>query len=225
MKCSCNKISPNQSKSELENIPPTETTKNLQKKLSSSSQTFLSPLIIMNPPNYTVNESLRPLFAAVDIDGSGKITFNELQKVLSMPNSDINSMFNERCAKRLIKMFDRNGNNSIDFEEYSALHQYLVQMKAGFESVDTNKSGKLELQEVATTLSRVGFNFTGPTLEKIFKMFDFHKTGSLSFDGYIELCAFLGIMRGQFMPRDTQYNGQATFSWEQFVAACLEIYQ
>ena len=139
-------------------------------------------------PNFAANEALRPLFNAVDLDRSGKITFNELQKVLTMPGSELQgSIFSERCAKRLVRMFDRNGNGSVDFEEYSALHQYLIQMKAGFESVDTNKSGKVEFSEVTTTLSRVGFNFSPQVIQKLFKMFDFQNKGALEFDGYIEL--------------------------------------
>ncbi|EFC46233.1 programmed cell death 6 protein-like protein [Naegleria gruberi] len=175
--------------------------------------------------NYAANEALRPLFNAVDLDKSGKITHNELQKVLTMPGSELQGgSFSERCAKRLVKMFDRNGNGSVDFEEYSALHQYLIQMKAGFESVDTNKSGKVEFNEVTITLSRVGFNFSPQIVQKLFKLFDFQNKGSLDFDGYIELCAFLGLMRAQFIPRDANYSGQAMFTWEQFIQACMEAY-
>nr|CAG4713350.1 unnamed protein product [Naegleria fowleri] len=179
---------------------------------------------LQTPPNFTPNETLRPLFDAVDLDKSGKISYHELQRVLTMPGSDIHAVFSERCAKRLIKMFDRNGNGSIDFEEYSALHQYLIQMKQGFESVDLNKSGKLEKSEIATTLTRVGFNFSPQLLDKLFHVFDFQSKGSLNFDGYIELCAFLGIIRNQFIPKDVHFCGQATFSWEQFVSACMEVY-
>jgi len=53
--------------------------------------------ISMQNPNFSPNETLRPLFNSVDTDKSGKITFNELQKVLTMPGSEINSVFSERC--------------------------------------------------------------------------------------------------------------------------------
>jgi len=122
-------------------------------------------------------------------------------------------------------MFDRNGNGSIDFEEYSALHQYLIQMKQGFESVDIDKSGKIEFNELVNTLQKIGYSFSQAVFGKVFKTFDFHKKGWLNFDGYIELCVFLGLLRNQFNQKDLQRNGMAVFNMEQFAVACIDMYE
>ena len=127
-------------------------------------------------------------------------------------------------AKRLIKMFDKNNNAEIDFEEFMQLHQYLIQMKQGFEFVDTDKSGSLSFDEISRALAQSGYRISPIVLQKIFQTVDTQKKGSLNFDGYIELCVYVGIVRNIFQPKDYYRNGQATFTFDQFLEACTELY-
>ncbi|KAL9648125.1 hypothetical protein ABK040_007490 [Willaertia magna] len=184
-----------------------------------------NPSFGYQPPMVPTNHPLAPFFNAVDLDKSGKITWQELQKSLSLPGSEFTGkMFSERCARRLIQMFDKNGNAEIDFEEFTQLHNYLLQMKQGFEFVDKDRSGSLDFNEISMALQQSGYRISPNSLQKMFSVFDIQKKGSLNFDGYIELCVFIGIVRSAFTPRDTQRNGWATFSFDQFLEACSQFY-
>ncbi|KAF0982471.1 hypothetical protein FDP41_011401 [Naegleria fowleri] len=172
-----------------------------------------------------INHPLKPFFDAVDTDRSGKITWIELQKALTQPGGEFTGrVFNERCARRLIKMFDKNGNGEIDFEEFVQLHQFLLQMKQGFEFVDKDKSGTLSFQEVSTALMQSGYRIGINVVQKMFNMVDVQRKGFLNFDGYIELCVFVGSIRNAFQPRDIYRNGTAMFTFDQFLEACTEFY-
>lgn len=121
-------------------------------------------------------------------------------------------------------MFDRNGNGEIDFDEFVQLHTYILQMKQGFEFVDTDKSGTLSLDEISRALAQSGYRIAPTVLQKVFYSLDTQKKGYLNFDGYIELCVFIGTVRGIFQPRDTMRNGVASFSFDQFLEACTDLY-
>jgi hypothetical protein len=57
-------------------------------------------------------------FRAVDKDGNGKITSDELQR-LSFGGVGLSAS----TAKTLVRVFDKDNNGTIDFYEYAALHK------------------------------------------------------------------------------------------------------
>ena len=48
-----------------------------------------------------------------------------------------------------LEMFDRDRKGTINVHEFGALFQYINQWKATFESIDRDKSGYIEFQELS----------------------------------------------------------------------------
>ena len=63
-----------------------------------------------------------------------------------------------------------------------------------------------------------------PTFENIFSKFDRKKKGSLSYDDYIELVMFAGMVRNSFFYYDPKRVGKATLSLDDFFNAVTVIY-
>jgi len=171
------------------------------------------------PPSqqYAQQSQLSQWFNAVDRDHSGHITAYELRNALSQGGMP----FDEDVSRKMVKMFDRDGNGQIDFNEFCNLHNYLSQMKAAFYNVDTDKSGSLTFDEVERAVMQAGYRVNRNVLYKIFRNFDTLKRNALNFDGYIKLCIYIGTVRQIFMNFDRQRNGYATFSFDDFTDSCL----
>jgi Ca2+-binding EF-hand superfamily protein len=170
----------------------------------------------VQPPQQQ-NSQLSQWFNAVDKDHSGSISSYELRNALSQSGLP----FDEDVARKMVRMFDRDGNGTIDFNEFCSLHAYLTQMKGAFYAVDTDKSGFLDYQEVERAVQQAGYRLNQMVLQKIFRQFDTLKQGKLNFDGYIKLCIYLGTVRQIFQVNDKQRNGTAMFSFDAFTDACL----
>lgn len=98
----------------------------------------------------------------------------------------------------MIKMFDRDGTRHISFQEFVELHDYLGKMRVAFDYLDKDRSGTLSCDEIQQAVVQAGYNITRHTLNILFKKFDFQNKGSLQFDGYVQLCLFLGTARNVF---------------------------
>ncbi len=98
----------------------------------------------------------------------------------------------------MIKMFDRDGTRHISFQEFVELHNYLGKMRQAFDFLDKDRSGTLSSDEISQAVIQAGYNITRRTLNILFKKFDFQNKGSLQFDGYVQLCLFLGTTRNVF---------------------------
>ena len=96
---------------------------------------------------------LRGTFASVDKDRSGHITAVELTSLQFGGKK-----FSLDTAKKLVKVFDVDKSGSISFEEYAALHQFVMSMQAAYYQHDRDNSGKLDKAEVLQALmSGTGF--------------------------------------------------------------------
>eukprot|EP00008_Paramoeba_atlantica_P010768 CAMPEP_0201480416 /NCGR_PEP_ID=MMETSP0151_2-20130828/4900_1 /ASSEMBLY_ACC=CAM_ASM_000257 /TAXON_ID=200890 /ORGANISM="Paramoeba atlantica, Strain 621/1 / CCAP 1560/9" /LENGTH=298 /DNA_ID=CAMNT_0047862257 /DNA_START=86 /DNA_END=979 /DNA_ORIENTATION=+ len=149
---------------------------------------------------------LRGYFSSVDKDKSGHISAQELTHLQFAGKT-----FSLVTAKDLLKVFDVDKSGSISFEEYAALHQFVVSMQAAFYQHDRDGSGKLDTKEVLAALQQGGFTLSQPTVDSVIKKF---KTGSagfgaqgLDFEQFLRMSAFLGQIRSTFMVHDVNRSG------------------
>ena len=70
------------------------------------------------PPTTTQNARLLQIFQAVDLDRSGRISADELQRALS---NGTWRPFNPETCRLMISMFDKDNDGGIDFAEFQAL--------------------------------------------------------------------------------------------------------
>jgi Kef-type K+ transport system membrane component KefB len=70
--------------------------------------------------NLTNEETIRAAFEAFDEDGSGAISAQELQQVLTKPGT-MNSLLSLEEVKGIISRFDEDGDGELQFDEFAAL--------------------------------------------------------------------------------------------------------
>ena len=131
------------------------------------------------------------LFQAVDTDRSGNIDKGELQRALSQGHLE----FQERTSALLIRMFDTNHTGHIDFTQFNGLWNYLTQWKANFDGFDSDRSGTIDHGELTRALQMSGYQLSSTVVNSMLAKYDADRSGSISFDEYIQLQVELSILK------------------------------
>jgi len=112
------------------------------------------------PENEQENDAEKAMltewFAAVDQDGGGAISAEELQQALRAGGEN----FSIETTALMIKLFDNNGNGSISVTEFISLFRYIQAIRESFNLHDLNKDEKLEYAEVKQAIEKAQFHFT-----------------------------------------------------------------
>jgi len=151
-------------------------------------------------------------FQAVDKDRSGKISAQELS---SMNFGGLK--FSMETARLLIKVFDRNRNGEIDFQEYASLHKFIASMHQAFQMYDKDRSGTIELGEAQLAVQQGGFMLSPQTMSSVFQRFLIPGKKGLTLENFMCLCAFLGMARSAFAQLDTTRSGWIHLNLDQFI--------
>lgn len=61
-------------------------------------------------------------------------------------------------AAKLVQVFDEDRNGHIDFTEYASMHKFITHMRQAFLAADTDKSGRIEANEIYQALTNAGIN-------------------------------------------------------------------
>lgn len=165
------------------------------------------------PPMGGIDPNIVASFRAVDVNNDGSISALELLQAMRRSNW----LFSPETAKMLVNMFDSDGNGTITLDEYERLHRYIVQMQSAFRQVDVDGSGSLDRGEVQRALQISRYHLSPQTFNTLFAKFDRRKVGTLGFDGYIELCVFIGTAQNCFNMYDVNRTGQALFNFDTFL--------
>lgn len=191
--------------------------------------TTIRPPQSPNPPPLAVPsddpQQLFPLFRAANTSHSGSLTEHELGSALV--NGDYTS-FHPRTVKVMIRMFDRDGNGVINFDEFVSLWRYLAAWRELFDRFDEDRSGRISLQEFEKALVAFGYRLSPPFVSVLFKTFE-SKTRQLhgpprspnhtgmSFDLFVQACISLKRMTDVFKRYDDDRDGYITVSFEEFL--------
>ncbi|GMT05791.1 hypothetical protein PENTCL1PPCAC_27965, partial [Pristionchus entomophagus] len=119
------------------------------------------------------------IFQAVDRDGSGSISFTELQTALS---NGTRTTFNPETRKMMIAMFDTNGDGSIGFVEFQNLWNYINDWTACFRSFDADGSGNIDRRELTNALTRMGYRLSPQFTTVMINKFDRSHMGRIQLD-------------------------------------------
>ena len=156
-------------------------------------------------------------FRHADSNGSGRICCSELCQALTKGGF----RFEEEAAVKMIKMYDRSGNNVLDYNEFCHLYQFLQTMSGAFKFLDRDGSGLLNGPEVRQALANSGYQLSEPVFQAMMRRFDTAKKGGLEFDNYIEMSVFIGTVRSTYAYYDQQRRNEVLFNFDSFLGAAV----
>lgn len=135
----------------------------------------------------------------------------------------------------MIRMFDRDGNGIINFDEFVSLWRYLAAWRELFDRFDEDRSGRISLQEFENALVAFGYRLSPKFVSVLFSIFE-SKTRQLnahprspsrngmSFDLFVQACITLKRMTDVFKRYDDDRDGYITVSFEEFLTGRLHIH-
>ena len=134
-------------------------------------------------------EGLKKMFATMDKDGSGSITFDELRKGLreqgfSAAEGELMDMMQE---------MDLDGNGTVDLDEFIAATvniQMINQTDAlttAFKTIDKDNSGYITPDEIESCLVNYGFSHEAKDIVTIIKECDTNSDGKISYDEFVHM--------------------------------------
>jgi len=100
-------------------------------------------------PNIQDDEQLA-WFTAIDQDGSGQVSAEELQSALISGYGG--KRFSTQTVQYLMSVFDLDGSGEIGIDEFKPLWDYVKQWREMFESFDDNQDGIIDAGELLNAL-------------------------------------------------------------------------
>merc|ERR1712226_282021 len=139
-------------------------------------------------------QKLKTEFMALDADGDGTITVNELENVLRSMRGKLKA--SDADIKRAIKEIDKDGDGTIDLEEYmksrknktnmDLIHRALVQrsrVRKEFERFDADNSGYITKQELMALIqARAAVCITEDQIDKMMVDSDENHDGLINYE-------------------------------------------
>ncbi|KAG0047231.1 hypothetical protein BGZ83_007683 [Gryganskiella cystojenkinii] len=139
-------------------------------------------------------KTLKDWFNAVDTDGNGTLSAEELQRTLM------------------------NG----DWTPFSSLWNYIEKWKACFQTFDLDRSGTIDTEDFHTALKGFGFNLSPTSVNLIAKKYDARGRGNITFDNFVQGCVTVLNLTETFRRMDHSGTGVVTMSYEQFLSVVLK---
>ena len=126
----------------------------------------------------------------------------------------------------MIRMFDRDGSGTINFDEFVSLWRYLAAWRELFDRFDEDGSGRISMPEFEKALIAFGYRLSPKFIGVIFGVFegkakqmsaaakDPGRQG-MSFDLFVQACISLKRMTDVFKRYDEDRDGYITLSFEE----------
>ncbi|KAG8138910.1 hypothetical protein E2320_001691 [Naja naja] len=151
-------------------------------------------------------------FAAV-AGQDGQIDADELQKCLTQSGiAGTYKPFNLETCRLMISMLDRDMSGTMGFNEFKELWAILNGWRQHFMSVDADRSGTVDSQELQKALLSMGFRLSPQAINGIVKRYSCR--GKISFDDYIACCVKLRALTDSFRRRDATQQGMVNFQYD-----------
>jgi len=184
-----------------------------------------SPAQPVDPPN-TQNDEHLAWFTAIDQDGSGQVSAEELQSALISGYGG--KRFSSDTVKYLMSVFDMDGNGEIGIEEFKPLWDYVKQWREMFESFDDNQDGIIDAVELSNALKYYNLQVGLPVINFLIHKYgtpDAHNKGppQIELDRFVCACVVVQQMSGLY---DRCGAGRATpmeVSRDDFLLAILRL--
>ncbi|KAK7029550.1 hypothetical protein VNI00_013381 [Paramarasmius palmivorus] len=165
-------------------------------------------------------------FQAVDVDNSGHISVEELQRALI--NGDW-TPFDLDTVKLLMSIFDVDRSGTIGFNEFAGLWKYIKDWQNVFRHFDRDRSGSIEGDELRQALTQFGYNLSPQLLSLVQKKYA-SSSGTrqganegISFDRFVRACVVIKQISETFGNMDSDRDGWIQINYEQFMHAVLTL--
>jgi len=166
-----------------------------------------------------VDPQIAQWFNTVDKDRTGRLSADQLQQALRNNNY---TTFDLAVVQLMITMFDRDNSRTINVNEFCELWKYLGDWRKTFDRFDVDRSGNITKDELQQALTTMGYTFSPQFPNLVMQKFDYRRSGTLQFDGFVHAVILIQRLTGAFQQYDTQRNGNAHFTYENFVACVLQ---
>ncbi|KAK9812460.1 hypothetical protein WJX73_001488 [Symbiochloris irregularis] len=154
-------------------------------------------------------------FDSIDKDRSGTLDVKELQAALALGNL----VFSLKTVAHMVRIHDPDRSGTINFQEFGALHAFLMNMQASFKYFDRDRSNSLDKQETFQALSHAGYRLDGPAFEALFKAYDPDHDNVMGLPEYIAMTLVLQSAAKTFQAFDSQRTGRISLGWDQWIYA------
>ncbi|XP_042327981.1 sorcin [Sceloporus undulatus] len=145
-------------------------------------------------------------FAAV-AGQDGQIDADELQRCLTQSGiAGAYKPFNLETCRLMISMLDRDMSGMLGFNEFKELWAVLNGWRQHFMTVDTDRSGAVDSQELQKALTGMGYRLSPQAVNGIVKRYS--SRGKISFDDYIACCVKLRALTDSFRRRIAHRDGK-----------------
>lgn len=160
---------------------------------------------------------MREMFDRVDRNRDGKLDEAELSVALS---NDDGTRLQASTIKLMIRLFDTDDSNGIEFREFYHLWNYILHWRKTFQKFDIDHNQKISFGEFQSAVESFGYRLPTDIVLFIFQKFgDFNsnKQMTLKFDMFVESLIWLLRCTNVFKKFDLKGNGVATISFQDFV--------
>jgi len=136
----------------------------------------------------------------------------------------------------MVRMFDRNGDGVIRFEEFVSLWRFLAAWRELFDRFDEDRSGRVSLEEFEKALVAFGYRLSRTFTRVLFATFEnkgrrravgsatpYPGNRGMSFDLFVQACISLKRMTDVFKRYDDDRDGYITISFEEFLTEFLSL--
>jgi len=158
-------------------------------------------------------------FMSVDTDRSGQIMGPELYRALVQSGYQIEPP----CAQYLVKMVDVDNTGSIGINEFGMLWKFINATNAAFAMCDMDRSGTVSFMELGRALAQLGFPYSPPTVDQFVRRYSRPGMNGLTFPQFLELAAYLGVVRTVFERADMGRAGFVNLNLEAFTSAACAL--
>lgn len=161
---------------------------------------------------------LKKIFDEMDHNRDGKITGQELHEALRKGQES--SQFDPITVQYLLKKYDRDNDNEINFNEFHQLFVEINNQYNEFLDIDLDFSGSIDSQELANALRRKNYTFSADFFNFLF--FELSKRSgkqTISFDIYVRVTARFDQLKYDFKnsPQNRGNSNVNSMQLEQFI--------
>jgi len=148
-------------------------------------------------------EILRELFLSSAIAGTGKLSFQDLQRIIrkyevTEPKGNL---------KKLFQIVEQDTKGRMSYITVVAVANDLAALVGDFRKIDTNGNGTLSRKEFRDHFSKLGFTHRS-AIDAIFRFGDEDESDDVGFHEFVHLSVTLLVLRILFSAADYDKNGK-----------------
>ncbi|KAL2255914.1 hypothetical protein VTK26DRAFT_2486 [Humicola hyalothermophila] len=144
----------------------------------------------MEEPQTQRDKRIEELWRKLDSAGHGELDFKGLQKGLRRIDHPLKNA--DQMLKTIISFVDTSGDGKVQYEEFRVFVEAAEkQLLVLFQSIDHNKDGRLNQQELQAAFRRAGLTVPKRRLAGFFEEIDMNKDGYITFDEWRDFLLFM----------------------------------